>query len=75
MSDRPLEFGINLNNREPLIAPDYNVPLLLDLSHSTDPDGNRLLNEAKKVLLDPSLVVPGNGFLPGFLFQYLAVFQ
>jgi len=29
---RPLEFGVNLNNREPLIAPDYDVPALLDLS-------------------------------------------
>ena len=28
----PLEFGVNLNNREPLIAPDYDLPMLLDLS-------------------------------------------
>ena len=27
-----LEFGVNLNNREPLIAPDYDVHALLDLS-------------------------------------------
>jgi alkanesulfonate monooxygenase SsuD/methylene tetrahydromethanopterin reductase-like flavin-dependent oxidoreductase (luciferase family) len=27
-----LQFGVNLNNREPLIAPDYDVPALLDLS-------------------------------------------
>jgi len=26
MSDRPLEFGINLNNREPLIAPELRHP-------------------------------------------------
>ena len=30
MSD--LEFGVNLNNREPLIAPDYDLQMLLDLS-------------------------------------------
>jgi alkanesulfonate monooxygenase SsuD/methylene tetrahydromethanopterin reductase-like flavin-dependent oxidoreductase (luciferase family) len=29
---RKLEFGVNLNNREPLIAPDYDVHALLDLS-------------------------------------------
>ena len=29
---RPLHFGVNLNNREPLIAPDYDLPMLLDLS-------------------------------------------
>jgi alkanesulfonate monooxygenase SsuD/methylene tetrahydromethanopterin reductase-like flavin-dependent oxidoreductase (luciferase family) len=29
---KPLEFGVNLNNREPLIAPDYGVSELLDLS-------------------------------------------
>lgn len=27
-----LEFGVNLNNREPLIAPGYGIPELLDLS-------------------------------------------
>ena len=27
-----IEFGVNLNNREPLIAPDYDLPMLLDLS-------------------------------------------
>jgi len=27
-----LEFGVNLNNREPLIAPDYDLQMLLDLS-------------------------------------------
>lgn len=31
-SDRPLEFGVNLNNREPLIAPDYSLGMLLELS-------------------------------------------
>ena len=29
---RILEFGVNLNNREPLIAPDYDLGMLLDLS-------------------------------------------
>ncbi|MFQ5427110.1 MAG: LLM class flavin-dependent oxidoreductase, partial [Gaiellales bacterium] len=28
----PLEFGVNLNNREPLIAPDYDLAALLELS-------------------------------------------
>ena len=28
----PIEFGVNLNNREPLIAPDYDLSALLDLS-------------------------------------------
>ena len=32
MSDKTLEFGVNLNNREPLIAPDYDLQALLDLS-------------------------------------------
>ena len=27
-----LQFGVNLNNREPLIAPDYDLDMLLDLS-------------------------------------------
>lgn len=29
---RRLEFGVNVNNREPLIAPDYDLDMLLDLS-------------------------------------------
>ena len=33
---KPLEFGVNLNNREPLIAPDYGVPELLDLSETVE---------------------------------------
>ncbi|MFN2628463.1 MAG: LLM class flavin-dependent oxidoreductase [Gaiellaceae bacterium] len=39
MIDRPLDFGINLNNREPLIAPDYDVPMLLDLSRAVEEAG------------------------------------
>jgi alkanesulfonate monooxygenase SsuD/methylene tetrahydromethanopterin reductase-like flavin-dependent oxidoreductase (luciferase family) len=39
VSDRPLEFGVNLNNREPLIAPDYDVPMLLDLSEVVEAAG------------------------------------
>jgi alkanesulfonate monooxygenase SsuD/methylene tetrahydromethanopterin reductase-like flavin-dependent oxidoreductase (luciferase family) len=39
VTDRPLEFGINLNNREPLIAPDYDVPMLLDLSQVVEEAG------------------------------------
>jgi alkanesulfonate monooxygenase SsuD/methylene tetrahydromethanopterin reductase-like flavin-dependent oxidoreductase (luciferase family) len=31
-ANRPLEFGVNLNNREPLIAPRYDLGMLLELS-------------------------------------------
>jgi alkanesulfonate monooxygenase SsuD/methylene tetrahydromethanopterin reductase-like flavin-dependent oxidoreductase (luciferase family) len=31
-----LEFGVNLNNREPLIAPDYDLQMLLDLSQTVE---------------------------------------
>jgi alkanesulfonate monooxygenase SsuD/methylene tetrahydromethanopterin reductase-like flavin-dependent oxidoreductase (luciferase family) len=34
-----IEFGVNLNNREPLIAPDYDVPMLLDLSELVEESG------------------------------------
>jgi alkanesulfonate monooxygenase SsuD/methylene tetrahydromethanopterin reductase-like flavin-dependent oxidoreductase (luciferase family) len=34
-----LEFGVNLNNREPLIAPDYDLGMLLDLSEVVEKDG------------------------------------
>jgi alkanesulfonate monooxygenase SsuD/methylene tetrahydromethanopterin reductase-like flavin-dependent oxidoreductase (luciferase family) len=33
---RPLQFGVNLNNREPLIAPDYDLKMLLDLSTTVE---------------------------------------
>jgi alkanesulfonate monooxygenase SsuD/methylene tetrahydromethanopterin reductase-like flavin-dependent oxidoreductase (luciferase family) len=33
---KPLEFGVNLNNREPLIAPDYDLQALLDLSQRVE---------------------------------------
>src|SRR5213595_2444601 len=36
MSDKTLEFGVNLNNREPLIAADYDVQMLLDLSERVE---------------------------------------
>jgi alkanesulfonate monooxygenase SsuD/methylene tetrahydromethanopterin reductase-like flavin-dependent oxidoreductase (luciferase family) len=39
MSGRPLEFGVNLNNREPLIAPDYDLSMLLDLSEVVEEAG------------------------------------
>jgi alkanesulfonate monooxygenase SsuD/methylene tetrahydromethanopterin reductase-like flavin-dependent oxidoreductase (luciferase family) len=35
----PLEFGVNLNNREPLIAPDYDLNMLLDLSEAVEGHG------------------------------------
>jgi alkanesulfonate monooxygenase SsuD/methylene tetrahydromethanopterin reductase-like flavin-dependent oxidoreductase (luciferase family) len=34
-----LEFGVNLNNREPLIAPDYDLGMLLDLSEVVEEHG------------------------------------
>jgi alkanesulfonate monooxygenase SsuD/methylene tetrahydromethanopterin reductase-like flavin-dependent oxidoreductase (luciferase family) len=34
-----LEFGVNLNNREPLIAPDYDLAMLLDLSEVVEGHG------------------------------------
>jgi alkanesulfonate monooxygenase SsuD/methylene tetrahydromethanopterin reductase-like flavin-dependent oxidoreductase (luciferase family) len=34
-----IQFGVNLNNREPLIAPDYDVPMLLDLSELVEESG------------------------------------
>ena len=33
---KTLEFGVNLNNREPLIAPGYGMPQLLDLSETVE---------------------------------------
>jgi len=39
MMESRLEFGINLNNREPLIAPDYDLPMLLDLSEVVEERG------------------------------------
>ncbi len=34
-----IEFGVNLNNREPLIAPGYDIPMLLDLSELVEESG------------------------------------
>jgi alkanesulfonate monooxygenase SsuD/methylene tetrahydromethanopterin reductase-like flavin-dependent oxidoreductase (luciferase family) len=34
-----LQFGVNLNNREPLIAPDYDLDMLLDLSELVESSG------------------------------------
>ena len=34
-----LQFGVNLNNREPLIAPDYDLQMLLDLSEVVEGSG------------------------------------
>src|SRR6516164_3190663 len=34
-----LEFGVNLNNREPLIARDYDLSMLLDLSEVVEEHG------------------------------------
>jgi alkanesulfonate monooxygenase SsuD/methylene tetrahydromethanopterin reductase-like flavin-dependent oxidoreductase (luciferase family) len=36
---RQLGFGVNLNNREPLIAPDYDLGMLLDLSELVEERG------------------------------------
>jgi alkanesulfonate monooxygenase SsuD/methylene tetrahydromethanopterin reductase-like flavin-dependent oxidoreductase (luciferase family) len=37
--DGRLEFGVNLNNREPLIAPDYDLQMLLELSEIVEERG------------------------------------
>lgn len=34
-----LEFGVNVNNREPLIAPDYDLGMLLDLAEAVEEHG------------------------------------
>jgi alkanesulfonate monooxygenase SsuD/methylene tetrahydromethanopterin reductase-like flavin-dependent oxidoreductase (luciferase family) len=34
-----LEFGVNVNNREPLIAPDYDLGMLLDLAEAVEGHG------------------------------------
>src|SRR5438874_5759658 len=39
MSEKTLQFGVNLNNREPLIAPDYDVQALLELSTVVEDSG------------------------------------
>jgi len=38
MSQRSV-FGVNLNNREPLLAPQYDIPALLDLSEAVEKAG------------------------------------
>ena len=39
MSGREVKFGVNLNNREPLIAPDYSLQDLLDLAVLAEKSG------------------------------------
>jgi alkanesulfonate monooxygenase SsuD/methylene tetrahydromethanopterin reductase-like flavin-dependent oxidoreductase (luciferase family) len=39
MSISSLDFGVNLNNREPLLAPDYTLSDLLDLSEAVEEAG------------------------------------
>jgi alkanesulfonate monooxygenase SsuD/methylene tetrahydromethanopterin reductase-like flavin-dependent oxidoreductase (luciferase family) len=39
VTDSRLGFGVNLNNREPLIAPDYDLQMLLDLSEVVETRG------------------------------------
>ncbi len=34
-----LHFGVNVNNREPLLAPQYDIPALLDLSEAVERSG------------------------------------
>src|SRR5690349_15560092 len=36
VSPRPIKFGVNINNREPLIAPDYSLTDLLALSERVE---------------------------------------
>jgi alkanesulfonate monooxygenase SsuD/methylene tetrahydromethanopterin reductase-like flavin-dependent oxidoreductase (luciferase family) len=39
MTAGTLHFGVNLNNREPLLAPQYDIPALLDLSTAAEESG------------------------------------
>ena len=39
MSKPEFEFGVNINNREPLIAPDYSLADLLDMSQTVEEMG------------------------------------
>jgi alkanesulfonate monooxygenase SsuD/methylene tetrahydromethanopterin reductase-like flavin-dependent oxidoreductase (luciferase family) len=39
MNSKGLCFGVNLNNREPLLAPQYGIPALLDLSEAVEQSG------------------------------------
>jgi len=39
MGQQPLRFGVNLNNREPLLAPHYDIRNLLDLSAVVEETG------------------------------------
>src|SRR5438552_8122366 len=39
MSGAPIQFGVNVNNREPLIAADYDLSMLLDLSNAVEEAG------------------------------------
>src|SRR5947208_9479487 len=39
MSGAPIQFGVNVNNREPLIAADYDLSMLLDLSETVEASG------------------------------------
>jgi alkanesulfonate monooxygenase SsuD/methylene tetrahydromethanopterin reductase-like flavin-dependent oxidoreductase (luciferase family) len=39
MTRQPLRFGVNLNNREPLIAPDYTLSDLLSLAERAEAAG------------------------------------
>ncbi len=51
----PLEFGVNLNNREPLIAPDYDLQALLDLSHARGGARLRLRMGRRQPVLEAAL--------------------
>src|SRR5437763_12589366 len=39
MSGAPIQFGVNVNNREPLIAADYDLSMLLDLAETVEASG------------------------------------
>jgi alkanesulfonate monooxygenase SsuD/methylene tetrahydromethanopterin reductase-like flavin-dependent oxidoreductase (luciferase family) len=39
MTQPTLRFGVNLNNREPLLAPQYDIPALLDLAVAVEESG------------------------------------
>ena len=51
----PSSFGVNLNNREPLIAPDYDLKMLLDLSTVVEESRLRLGLGRRQPLLEAAL--------------------
>lgn len=52
---KPLHFGLNLNNREALIAPGYGVPELLDMAVVAEEAGFKLGLGRRQPVLEAAL--------------------